>query len=482
VDSPLINAELPAILIVLVLGILYRLSLIHEPVRLDEAYSMLHYAVQPLSLIVTDYSFPNNHILHSLVMHFTYQWFGLSDIGLRLPAFAAGVITLALMTWLAWDLSRDKRVALMTALFGSVSYSLVYYSVNGRGYSMQMMFVLAIAVVLLRSGRWRSPLIPILLVAVLLFGLLYTIPSAVVIALPLLVAGLVLAAHRRSPPWALYTILVFTLCGLMLLSAFGPVLRSIMAIRPEAVISPLPVLSSAARMAVDGILPLPLCGIALIAGLWGLAKKNADAAWLATGVLFGYAILLVTLGRWLTLPVFFDRSYTPLFPFAYVVMAMGIGEGLSWVDRSGNRVVFESVLACALVAYAVRGSLAVLRDPSRLYFPERPTMAAGRDLIPPLALTLKKGESIAGLGMLCDAAAAYYVTRTRGFHGYYSLFEPQKRRLRTIYILAEDPKELQPVWENLSSWSRWTIPQKIAVSGPVSVFRIKRLGTHEVPA
>jgi hypothetical protein len=464
-----------AVALVLFWGVGLRLLLFTEPVRMDEAYSLLHFAVQPLNVLTADYSSPNNHILHSMAMHFTCRAFGLSDLGLRLPAFLAGTLTLALLIALAWELSRDKRVVFLSALFGCTSYPLVYYSVNGRGYSMQMLFTLAIALTLCRARHWKTPLIPIGLIALSLFGLLYTIPSGVVVALPLFLGGLFLAFLHRRASWAVYTFIAFGVCALLLVSAFGPMLRTLASNTPDLPTPPLRVFLPTIRMMADGVLPWPLCGIALLMGLWSLAGIHKDGARLMAIVLAGYPLLSLALGHWLPLPIMYDRSYTPLFPLAYVLIAMGVVQGGRLAQRFRPSAPAVFLLTVLITAYAARTSFSILNDPAKLYFPERPIMAAGRKWIPPLARTLQTGETIAGTSLASDAAAAYYVTQTRGFSGFYSLFEPRKRGLRTLYILSESPPAVQSIRDSFSSWGRWSPPETVFASAEVSLYRLRRL-------
>src|SRR5207245_4620972 len=52
---------------------------------------LIYYASHPLSVALTIYGSPNNHILHSLLMHFAYRMFGSAEWALRLPALLAGI-------------------------------------------------------------------------------------------------------------------------------------------------------------------------------------------------------------------------------------------------------------------------------------------------------------------------------------------------------------------------------------------------------
>jgi 4-amino-4-deoxy-L-arabinose transferase-like glycosyltransferase len=72
-----------------------RLMLIVQPVQYDEAYTFIHYASKSLTTILANYSAPNNHIFHTLLVAIAYHLFGASLWTLRLPAFLAGVLTVS---------------------------------------------------------------------------------------------------------------------------------------------------------------------------------------------------------------------------------------------------------------------------------------------------------------------------------------------------------------------------------------------------
>src|SRR5204863_4157783 len=57
-------------------GAVVRVLLVAEPMRFDESFTFLAYATHPVHHILTTYDFPNNHILHSLAVHFAWRVFG----------------------------------------------------------------------------------------------------------------------------------------------------------------------------------------------------------------------------------------------------------------------------------------------------------------------------------------------------------------------------------------------------------------------
>src|SRR5689334_17814838 len=51
------------------LGLALRLRYLGQPMRYDESATWLDYASRPLVRGLADYRFPNNHLLHTLLVH-----------------------------------------------------------------------------------------------------------------------------------------------------------------------------------------------------------------------------------------------------------------------------------------------------------------------------------------------------------------------------------------------------------------------------
>lgn len=126
-----------------ILGCFIRLQFLSEPLRYDEAYTYRTYAMHPISFILTDYSLPNNHIFHSLLLHFTTAIFGNSEASVRLIAFLAG-IGLIPLTYIVARRALRPEAALLASTFVAGANYLVFYSVNARGYTLSACFILGV--------------------------------------------------------------------------------------------------------------------------------------------------------------------------------------------------------------------------------------------------------------------------------------------------------------------------------------------------
>lgn len=109
--------ELVALVVILVVAAAVRLAFIGPPVRYDEVFSFQQYAFQPWHHIVTDYTYPNNHILHSLALHAVWRVFGGAAEVLRIPASLAGIL-LVPATYALGRLLYDRTAALWAAALG----------------------------------------------------------------------------------------------------------------------------------------------------------------------------------------------------------------------------------------------------------------------------------------------------------------------------------------------------------------------------
>ena len=133
--------------IVILLGIIIRTAFLFQPMRHDEAFTFTNYASKPILLALSNYSFPNNHLFHTLLVHIVYLCFGNHEWIIRLPAFLAGILVLP-TTYLVIRKLYTPNVALITTVLVATSSSFVEYSTNARGYMLICLFfwvILALA-------------------------------------------------------------------------------------------------------------------------------------------------------------------------------------------------------------------------------------------------------------------------------------------------------------------------------------------------
>jgi hypothetical protein len=141
--------HLTALALVTLAAVLVRLEFLFQPMRYDESVTFVHYASRPWYIALTTYTAPNNHVLHSLLVHLSTLVFGSAPWAIRLPALIAGIL-LVPASYVAARLLYGKHAALIAASLVASSSALIEYSTNARGYTM-----LALVVVLLLALATR---------------------------------------------------------------------------------------------------------------------------------------------------------------------------------------------------------------------------------------------------------------------------------------------------------------------------------------
>lgn len=126
-----------------------RLAYIAQPMRYDESVTYLYFVRLPWSEAVATYTYPNNHVLHTVLVKAVSTLFGASPAALRIPAFLAGVAVIP-ATYAAARELYGGRAALFAAAICATSGALVLYSTNARGYTL---VVLAFLLLVLSAAR-----------------------------------------------------------------------------------------------------------------------------------------------------------------------------------------------------------------------------------------------------------------------------------------------------------------------------------------
>ena len=160
--------------VITLIGVFLRIIDLNQSIAYDEAYTFIHFASRPFKHILADYSAPNNHIFHTILVGIAYRLFGGQAWVLRLPAFTAGILMIPAMYITARRFFSQYQ-ALAAAGLVAVIPLFINYSVNGRGYTMLVFFALLLAnfAGILVTRQTRAALIAFTLAAALGF---YTIP------------------------------------------------------------------------------------------------------------------------------------------------------------------------------------------------------------------------------------------------------------------------------------------------------------------
>lgn len=163
------------ILVLMIMGVFIRWKMISYPVWYDEAYTFVKFASRPFRYIITDYSAPNNHIFHSLLVALVYRIAGIHLWALRLPALAAGIILIPAVFLTGRKMSNSIG-GFLAACAITIAPALVDFSVNARGYTLVCLFAALSFWLALEIADNRRAIFWILLVLCSVLGF-YTIPT-----------------------------------------------------------------------------------------------------------------------------------------------------------------------------------------------------------------------------------------------------------------------------------------------------------------
>jgi len=127
------------VLVLMVAAVLARWLFLSYPMRYDESYTVTTFASRPWRNLLTDYSLPNNHIFHTVLVKLAMGLFGSAPWAVRLPAFISGILSVPAGYMLARQLY-GRQTALLSAGLIAKLPMLIETSTNARGYSQYALF------------------------------------------------------------------------------------------------------------------------------------------------------------------------------------------------------------------------------------------------------------------------------------------------------------------------------------------------------
>ncbi len=130
------------LLAIIIIAVVRRIASIERPMLHDEAYTVVTFS-DTFFHSISDYSLPNNHVLHTILVVLSIHFFGLAAWVVRLPAFIAGVLLVPGVYFLGKRLY-DPWTGILAALLVAVTPDLISYSVNARGYTIVALITLII--------------------------------------------------------------------------------------------------------------------------------------------------------------------------------------------------------------------------------------------------------------------------------------------------------------------------------------------------
>ncbi|MCL4389952.1 MAG: glycosyltransferase family 39 protein [Patescibacteria group bacterium] len=142
------------IVVILVIGFLFRLINLNQSLWLDEAISVLAVKNNSFWQLVTQFAPGDFHPpLYYLILKFWDSFFGYGEISSRFLSVVFGTMAVAFVYLIGKRLF-SKKVGLVAALFLSVNPLAVYYSQEARMYALVMLAVTAAVYFFVSKRRW----------------------------------------------------------------------------------------------------------------------------------------------------------------------------------------------------------------------------------------------------------------------------------------------------------------------------------------
>ena len=159
VDATRDRLPLPwkALLILSLAAFVLRVIRLDTGLWLDEVFAHVGIFRQPFGTVVSSFTTQNQHMLYSILAHFSLRVFGESAWAIRLPGVLFGVASL----WALYLLGRrtiGARGAWLACALMTVSYHHIWFSQNARGYTGLLFFALLATWLWLEAqpaGGWR---------------------------------------------------------------------------------------------------------------------------------------------------------------------------------------------------------------------------------------------------------------------------------------------------------------------------------------
>jgi len=358
--------------LVTVAGVTLRILRLDDPIRFDEAYTFNVHASTPFFNLISDYTTPNNHVLHSVMVRCSYLLFGDSPLALRLPALVAGILVIPATFWWTRRLFSSTPAILACALAAGAS-SLIGFSANARGYTMVTLVVIVAFSLAIGLRDKRNLFAWTLFVIVLTLGF-FTVPvmlyGACVVGVWLLLSadsarrwGMVLELSIAAASVAVLTCALYTPVAVRV--GVGAIVANpfVRTLQMDVFLNGLPQLATEVlwSWAYPGALLLVLLA-ALGASLFASGQGGKQPRRLHIA-LFVTVAAIITAQR--VLP--YSRVLVPLFPLAYGLAGVGL---TMFVDRLAHvgRLVPSRAAVVGVLALALALGPALMRTASPTVF------------------------------------------------------------------------------------------------------------------
>ena len=361
-----------ALVIILSVGFALRALYLTQPMRYDEAVTYMYFVRLPWGEALSTYTYPNNHLFHTLLAKASVSAFGNYPWALRLPALLAGVLAVPASYVVARALY-GARVAIVAAGLVASSGVLVLYSTNARGYSIVTLAFLLLVLFALRLRREATDARWLAFAVVAALGL-WTIP-VMLYPLGCVAAWYALTALVEKRPQDLKRLAIaMAVAGMLTVLLYWPVFSrsGVAAVTRNRFVAPSPwfdffnelpgTFGEALQSWGLGLPPL-LSLTLLAAAAYGLLRHRAISS-----LTIGIPLTAFVWTAWLLVVNHrapFARTWTWFVPVAAALAGGGVLLALERVGERGRRMATTgapllAVILCVACAFSVVTSFSVL--------------------------------------------------------------------------------------------------------------------------
>ncbi len=170
------DAHMRVVALVILVGAALRVSLLWEPVLHEEALACTDFAARSFHTVLTDLSYPVNHVLHGVLMRISVLVFGVHLWSIRLPALLAGILVMPLFYVFVRSMF-NRYIALIALAFVAGSGCLIEYSAIAQGYSIAWVLYL-MALLLGRHLARTNNVVSAVLMALCCALAVWSVPTA----------------------------------------------------------------------------------------------------------------------------------------------------------------------------------------------------------------------------------------------------------------------------------------------------------------
>ncbi len=181
-------------------GFFLRLLWLNRSLEYDEIWTLTNYLPLSPQEIINSLEAPNNHPLSSILMKYSVSLFGTSFQILRLPALICGIAIIPLTGYLIFLVTRSQAAVLTGMLLTSCNPMLIEYSQTARGYSLQclMLLLMALAAVLYEQSKERRKVFFALLLMFSGLAVIFSVTSGIIFVTSLATVHVLYIATRSS--------------------------------------------------------------------------------------------------------------------------------------------------------------------------------------------------------------------------------------------------------------------------------------------